>query len=329
MNRILLRQAFGLTTDPWAKLDLQTADTQAVSAMVGAAIRDRSLVQIVGPTGQGKSHAFRRAGWGIDGYHPDRDLITLARLDREARTIADIVTAIYRTLNRPRPLGSAEVRDYQLRQVLGEASTIIGGKVTRHLVLMLDDAHLLHWRTIVALKGLREVHWQGVSPLIGIVLLSQRDCLGRTKEIGQRADTYTMSGPTKAETRAALEQTVTRALTPEAIGAIADAAGPGRTWNDLIECVDRSLAIAQAAGHRQVELIDAVQASGGGLREMARAVGISQAEIARQTELSETTVSRIFSGERKDAEAQARIASLLMSTPASSTQVPARAVGGG
>jgi type II secretory pathway predicted ATPase ExeA len=317
MNRILTRKAFGLPTDPWSRLHLATADTGRVRDMIGAAIDDCALVSVVGQTGIGKSRAFAAALRDRPGFDPERDLIRVRRLDRERRTIGDVVTAIYHHLGQPRPTG-AEARDIELRRVLGQAAAVRDGRTTRRLVLMLDDAHLLHWRTIDALKGLREHDWMGVAPLIGVVLLGQRDPLGTRKEIRQRADTLTLHGLATAEARVALEQTVARALSDDALDTLAEHAA-GRTWNDLIESVDTALRHAQAAGHTQVEHIDAVQATGAGLRELAQAVGISQAEIARKLNtggrgrpVSETQVSRVMSGERKDADLQDRIAALLL-----------------
>lgn len=310
MNRILTRKAFGLPTDPWSKLNLTTADSGRVRDMCDAAIENCALISIVGATGIGKSHAFRSALRDRPGFDAERDLIRVRRLDRERRTIGDVVTAIYYHLGQSRPTG-AEARDIELRRVLGQAAAVRDGRTTRHLLLMLDDAHLLHWRTIDALKGLREHDWMGVSPLIGVVLLGQRDPLGTRKEIRQRADTLTLHGLTGAEAAAAMSATVARALTPDAHQVLAEHAG-GRTWNDLIESVDTALAIAHAAGHKQVEQIDAIQATGAGLRELAKAIGITQADIARQVGASETQVSRIMSGERKDADLQGRITDILL-----------------
>jgi len=326
MNRHLARRALGLRTDPWVRLRLATVDTGRVRDMLDAAIDDAALIQIVGETGAGKSTAF----WGglreRPGYDPESDLVQVYRLDRDQRTIADAVSAIYRTLGTPRPT-RGEDRDAQLRQVLGQATRDRADGTRRKLLLLLDDAHHLHWRTVAALKGLRELQWMGRGPLIGVCLLAQRDVLSRTKEIRQRADTLTMAGLAQSEVNAALDTTVVQVLTPDA-RAILGEHGAGRTWNDLIEMVDTALILAAQSGHRQVERADALQATGLGLRAIAEAVGMSQAEIARQTGSSPTQVSRILSGERTDAALQERIAQLLLSgTPAADT--PRQAAAGG
>ncbi|WP_295441582.1 AAA family ATPase [uncultured Thiodictyon sp.] len=309
MNRHLTRKAFGLTRDPWARLRLDTADTSRVRDMLDSAINDQALVQIVGETGMGKSTAFWSGLAGRTDFTPQTDLVEIVRLDRDRRTIADAVSAIYRTLGLPRPT-RGEDRDAQLRQVLGQATRERDGG-RRTLLLVVDDAHRLHWQTVDALKGLRELAWMGRSPLIGIVLLSQRDALGSRKEIRQRADTLHMAGLTTAEVATALDRTVGHLIAPEALPIITSHAA-GRTWNDMIECTDIALSLALTADHQKVERIDALQATGAGLKAIAEASGISQADLARQTGSSETTISRVLSGQREDRALQSRIADILM-----------------
>lgn len=311
MNRTLTRRAMGLPSDPWSNLHIPTADVHRVRDMVSSAIEDRGLVSIVGATGMGKTRAFRAALLERPGFDAERDLVRVRRLDRERRTIADVVTALYLHLGRPKPRGGAEERDIDLRRVLGERVQVERGRPSRPLVVMLDDAHLLHWRTIDALKGLREHDWMGASPLLGVVLLGQSDPLSSRKEIRQRADTLHLAGLAKAEAERAIDASVARALTAEARQVLATHAAGG-TWNDLIESIDIALGIAQAEGHGQVTQVDAIRATGAGLRDLAKAVGISQAEIARQAGVSETQVSRILSGERKDQEVQEKITAILL-----------------
>lgn len=311
MNRILTRRAFGLPTDPWAKIHIDTADAGRVVDMIDAAVRDRALVQIVGDPGVGKSTALWRA---IDA-HPlldrEADLIHVQRLDRESRSIADVVSAIYRTLGEPRPT-RAEDRDAQLRQVLGRATRERSeGREHRRLLLLLDDAHHLHWRTVSALKGLRELAWLGRSPLIGVCLLSQRDVLSRTAEIRERADTVHLSGPTTDEASAAIEQAVGDIATEQARATLAGAA---RTWNRLIWHVDTALAAAQADGSRTIEHRHALQAIGTDartLRQLLDASGRTHADIAREAGVSKSTLSHVLAGRRADQGLTDRLAAIL------------------
>jgi type II secretory pathway predicted ATPase ExeA len=328
-TRTAARLALGLPADPWGPLHLPTADTERVRELIDAAIDGRAIVQIVGETGIGKTQAILTALRARPTLDLDRDLIRVSRLDREQRTIADVVRAIFRTLGQPIPTGGAEARDIELRRVLGQATRIVGGRPTRPLVVMLDDAHLLHWRTIDALKGLREHDWQGVAPLVGVILVGQRDALATRREIRQRSDTLHCAGLSTAEASTALRRAMGGSATEEAIDILASAGGGApRTWNDLIERSDAAILHAIQAGHTRVERMDAHLAIGADLRELARASGVTQADIARQTGISETQVSRILSGERKDRAAQDRIRALLAGSIAGPSPQAKQAVGG-
>jgi type II secretory pathway predicted ATPase ExeA len=326
MNRILTRRAFGLPSDPWSRIHIDTADAGRVADMADAAIRDHALVQIVGDAGAGKSTALWRA---IDA-HPlldrEADLIHVQRLDRESRTIADVVSAIYRTLGEPRPT-RAEDRDAQLRQVLGRATRERAeGREHRRLLLLLDDAHHLHWRTISALKGLRELSWLGRAPLIGVILLSQRDVLSRTAEIRERADTVHLSGPTAAEADTALHQAAGAILSDQARAILA---GSARTWNRLIWQLDAALAAAQADGSRTIEHRHALAAVGTDartLRQLAEDSGRTHTDLAREAGVSKSHLSHVLSGRRADDALAQRLAALLTSDIPAADQP--RAAGG-
>lgn len=313
MNRTQTRRAFGLPADPWSAVRLDTADTHAVADMVDAAIGagdgyTQALVQIVGPPGAGKSvatwAALRRSG-----LDAETDVIQVQRLDRDQRTIADIVSACYRTLGQPRPT-RAEDRDAQLRQVLGQAATSrrADGR-RRKLVLVIDDAHHLHWRTVSALKGLRELSWLGHAPLVGVILLSQRDVLCSRAEIRERSDTYQMAGPSAADADTALAQVLGERCDAEARAALSRRA---TTWNRLIWDVDQAMAAALAAGRRRIERADAIRAVGADLRELVAASPLSQRDLARATGASPTQVSRVISGDRRDPELEASLLAILL-----------------
>lgn len=313
MNRILTRRAFGLPADPWADVRIDTADAAAVGDMVEAAVGsgtgyDQAMVQIVGPTGAGKStavwSALSRAGLDLDA-----DVIQVARLDRRRATIADVVSAIYRTLGQPRPT-RGEDRDAQLRQVLGQAAaTRRPGVGRRRLVLVLDNLHHVHHATRSALKDLRELAWLGRAPLLGVILLSQRDMLHACAEIRERSDTYLMTGPSAEDAEAAMAEVLGARIAADARAAIAARVS---TWNRLIWDVDQALSLAQAAGHHCIEIDDALRAVGADLADLIRRSDRTQADIARMLGVSQTSVSRAVSGQRPDAALEERIRDVLL-----------------
>jgi len=306
MNRILTRRAFNLPADPWSQLDLATADSARVRPMVDAAISAQAMVAILGPRGAGKTRAVSAALRA----HRNAQVVETVRLDKEKLSLGDIQSALIvdlRTDQTESPRRSGEARSRQLRRILGEAAD--RGPV----VLLIDDSQGLNRHTLRGLKRLRELSYGGRAPLLGIVLLGQRDMLQEIDEIRLRSDGMWMECLLEGEARTALQQAVGRACEPGVIDVLAQAAS-GKPWLDMIDSADQALSCAMAAGHGQVSLVDAMQATnahGASLKALAQAAGVSQAQIARSTGRSETQVSRVLSGERRDAETQKAISDFL------------------
>lgn len=231
-----LRQRFHLPLDLWAGRHIETADAQRAAALVDAAVRAQAMVSIAGPRGSGKTHTVRRTlpGAGARVVEPQR-------LDRERLHLGDIATAMVRDLSDERPWHSAEARTQQVRRLLGQA----GGSV----VLLIDDAHVLHHRTLRGLKRLRELSWRGRSPLLGIVLLGQLDKTASVPEVGLRTARASFGGLTQAEAAAALDAACGAVLGPGAAARLA-AADRARNWLDLSALVDDVLREAAARGER-------------------------------------------------------------------------------
>jgi type II secretory pathway predicted ATPase ExeA len=323
MNRVLTRKSFGLPSDPWSSIRIDTADAGRVADMCDAAVDDSYIIQIVGSTGVGKSTALRAALDARNDIDPKTDLIEVLRLDRESRTIADVVSAIYRQLGAQRPT-RAEDRDAQLRMILGEATRRSGptGK-PRRLLLLLDDAHFLHWRTISAIKGLRELTWIGRGPALGIILLSQRDILGRSAEIRERSDSVHLAGPTADEAATALHRAFGQIIEAEAIEVLASGA---RTWNRLIWLSDQALDLASQDGDRTIRRAHAIRAVGRKLKDIHAERPIPLQQLANTTGASKGHISRVIAGKRQDADLSAALTDILLADQAGTEQP--RAAGG-
>ncbi len=241
--KIITREQFGLSADPWAGLEMATADGARAGRMVRAAVEARAFVSILGARGSGKTHAVRAALRGLDVR-----VVEPLRLDRERLHLGDIQSALVRDLSGERPRHSGEARSHQVRRVLGAASR--EGAV----VLAIDDAHLLHSQTVRGLKRLRELSWMGVSPLLGVVLAGQRDGVEAIPEVGLRSDGLWLGGLTRAEAARALDGALNGGRTvmePEAVEALAGS-GRARNWLDLQALADECLAEAAASGERTV-----------------------------------------------------------------------------
>ncbi|MYB20066.1 MAG: ATP-binding protein [Holophagales bacterium] len=245
--KTLHRKRLGLAADPWAGFHLDTADAARTALLVEAAAEARLFVSVLGARGSGKTHAVRRALRRV----PRVRVVEPLRLRRECLHIGDIEHAIVRELApNDRPRRSGEARSVQVRRLLGQSAQ------TSRIVLVIDDAHVLHHATLRALKRLRELAWLGVSPLLGIVLVGQADRAEVVAEVGLRSDRLWLGGLLPEDAAAALERALNRrsgrkTVAPDAIVALA-ASPRARNWLDLAALVDDCLAEAAARGEDRI-----------------------------------------------------------------------------
>lgn len=244
--KLIHRQQVGLPADPWAAIGHHpTADSTRVALAVQAAVEARALVSVLGPRGAGKTCALRAALAAHDGVR----VVEPLRLDRERLHLGDVASAIVRELSDEAPRRSGEARAHQVRRILGGASRV-GGRV----VLVIDDAHCLHGQTVRGLKRLRELSWIGRSPLLGVVLVGQRDAAARAPEVGLRGDALWLAGLTVPEAASAIRAVARQAsgaalLDDEAVAHLA-ANQRARTWLDLAALMDDCWSRVVATGTR-------------------------------------------------------------------------------
>lgn len=249
--RLMHRTQLGLPPDPWAALPHQaTADAARAAVMIRAAVEARAFVAVLGPRGAGKTRAVRAALAGHDGVR----VVEPLRLTRERLHMGDVETAIVRELSDEAPRRSGEARSHQVRRVLGQASR------EARVVLVLDDSHVLHPSTLRALKRLRELAWMGRAPLLGVVLVGQRDAGVRVPEVGLRSDVLWLDGLAPPEAAQMIRAVVRQAGAPPLFGADATAAlaadRRARNWLDLQALVDECFARMVASGVRPLSAAD-------------------------------------------------------------------------
>ena len=241
-SALLTLSAWGLPPDPWP--ETETADFARIRSLVRAAAAARAWVSVHGPRGAGKTHAVRAALRGVGGVQVAEPL----RLDRERLHLGDLQRALVRDLSDESPRCSGEARSAQARRLLGAAGR-------GPAVLWIDDAHLLHHRTVVGLKRLRELSWRGrPAPLLGVVLTGQHDRTADLAEARLRSDRLRLSGLSRGEARAAaaagLNGDGRRRIDDAALDALA-AAPAARWWLDLralaVDCLAEALRAGDAA----------------------------------------------------------------------------------
>ena len=270
---ILTRKHFGLAAEPWRGFHLPTADLGPITALVRAAAADRSMVQIVGPRGSGKTHMTLAAlrGTGAEG-------VRVQRLDRERVRINDIVLALIDQLSGgDRPRHTVEMR-------VGQACLLLA-RQRRPVVLVVDDAHEIHYQTLKGVKRLREMGLgDRKAPMLGVVLCGQRDRCSSVPEVGLRTSTFTVGGLTVQEAEVALQRVCGRVLEAGAIRRLA-ASDKGRNWLDVQDMVDLALAVAAARGEAKASeasmeaVLEPAKERGGDEEKPAGALGEALAKL--------------------------------------------------
>ena len=177
--------------------------------------------------------------------HSGARLVEPLRLQRERLHLGDIETAIVRDLSNEAPRRSGEARSGQVRRLLRTAGR---GSV----VLLIDDAHVLHHSTLRGLKRLRELGGTDRGAMLGVILVGQHDRAERVPEVGLRSDRLTLGGLTAPEARWAIEQVFGRLVEDDAREQLG-ASPRARNWLDLEGMLDECLALAESRGRAAVD----------------------------------------------------------------------------
>jgi len=265
----------------------ESSDVKKIGRAISDCVQRTGWLAVVGPVGAGKTTAVDAALASM----PDVRVIDPVCLDRRRMTVGSILEASIRDLSDEPVRASMEARSRQWRRIVGTASA--SGRV----VLLIEEAHLLHHATLRALKRLREIAWAGRRPLVSIVMVAQPGMgadLRRVREVGLRVRQHQTACLTRAEVAAYLKwlgiragdaaarEISLRVRTPLEVGRLAEAAVE---W-------------ANGQGHRQVTVEDVRAALGGdlGLRDRIDRSPLSVRGIAKLAGVSASAVSAVSNG---------------------------------
>lgn len=167
---------------------------EAFAVEIMESVRDQDMVFIVGDWLMGKTELWLDVKRRLSARPDDMPLfVRVYNTDVERLKIGSIVNAmIYALTDRDDSRGpkrDLEARHYQLVKLLGEERK-------RDVVVIIEDAHLLHGNTLRAIKRLRELDFAGRCPLFSVVLIGQQGLADKTraiKEIGQRGTEIMLS----------------------------------------------------------------------------------------------------------------------------------------
>lgn len=154
------------------------------------------ILAIIGEVGIGKTIAVLGVVGALEEY--GEHIIWCCQPDKERLRIGTIMNTIIRYLGE-NPRRDMDARTEQLRRLLGQAASA-GKKV----VLVIDEAHALHRKTMRALKRILELNFGRRMGLLSIILIAQPEIyekLNRIEEVALRTDIIEMKPLTHGESK--------------------------------------------------------------------------------------------------------------------------------
>lgn len=153
---------------------VETMTYRRIFAQVEDAVTEAHWVAFHGEIGSGKTESvencldqlykkYNKSVRFVNLYWPERSGINIAEVHNQI-----IFTLGEEMINNASPRRGKEVRAMQVLEILATAKSR-----GLHVVLIIDEAHELHYMTMKALKRLREYKFRGKRDLISIILIGQ------------------------------------------------------------------------------------------------------------------------------------------------------------
>lgn len=278
--------AYGYNGSPFSEVRIPTADGSTLRRLFKMATEAKAMVSVIAPYGAGKTTAIETALDGLPCHH-----ICLNLADKENMKVADIERALVRRLSQEPIARDRDTRALQVSRVVGEA-----GK-SKPVVLIIEEAHVMHHSTLRALKRIREYDWMGRRPLLAVVLIGQFDKL-KTANLaechrGVRSDTYKLQGLAPSEARLYVNETVGECFEPEAVKALSELPD-ARNFLDLQEAIITLMQAGLSSGTKKVTVLDVFQAYGGGIKQLMDKYDIKLSQLAELTGEHNSTLSLVI-----------------------------------
>ena len=260
-----------------------------------ASARDNGFMALVGEIGAGKTTLFNDVASSLQ----QTIIVRVRSLDKEGMRINSIVNAIIFDLSNEGPRHNFEARSRQANRLLGETVVNDGRKIW----LVIENAHRLHWKTILSLKELREMDFAGRSPLFGICLVGQTPLIGkieRLKEIYLRMD-FTVMNAANGWMDEKNRQDYLRFLYGDLLtrNMRSNIAYANETPLEMKACVESAMERAYYAGRNLQESDFEVS-----LKTLKEKLNLSYREIGQLAGHDRSTVAKVITGANTNPEIQ-------------------------
>ena len=289
ISKLELLAEFGFSRNPFTNFTIKSKDHVRIGKVAALAINDNAMVSVIGERGIGKSNAVRAA------LRKSQDIRIVSPYSNDINklNINDIEQALILDLSHEKPKRGKELRARQLRRILGEASTRM------KTVLVIEEAHYLHGMTLRALKRVREMEWMGKSGLFSVILICQSDPMNKpgVSEVRLRSDALYMKGLSQSEIISFVNRAIGSIIDKKATEAISKLPG-SHNYEDLKAILFQLMETVLFAGRKKITLDDIERIFGGGsLEDMRKEVGISKADLAKESGWAQPTVSKLLKTE--------------------------------
>lgn len=276
-----LLQYFGLTEQP-----MYWSDTMEQYKLdIVYAIQNNQMLTISGTIGSGKSILFSTALGTMDNITP----VVVRNYYKEKVQINSILNAAIYDISNEEPRRDLEARSRQFIRLVGKR--VVAEK--SQVCIIIEEAHRLNAKTLVALKELREAEFNGKTPLFSIILIGHEELqakLESRKEAYWRAQILELNESsgwmTLQERRKYVKYIYKNAVTPEAIERII---AMNKTPLAMDFYIQGKMAEARKAG---IKVLDSnvVKPTAKEVYEANKHL-VSQREIAKEINMSVTTVN--------------------------------------
>lgn len=265
------------------------------------AVEAREMTAVIGPFGTGKTELIEL----VQREMPAAEFVWVNAPDKERLRVGHVMSAIVEQVSGETPRRSAQALASQLARTLGER--VQPPHFRRQVVAVIDNAHRLTAQTLMAIKDLRELRYNGHRPLFSVVLIGHPKLLNTLERYGEvfyRCDVLELSPEAgwmdKSERTAYLEAKFGPAIEPVARVRIAALA---RTPLTIDRLVSQMMGDAYAAGFEVVdERVIRLDP-----KQRAEALGVSYQELAEAAGVGKTTVSDAMSGKVQTEETRAKL----------------------
>lgn len=170
----------------------ETENYKKVYSSISLAINSGGIIALTGVVGTGKTTLLRRLQKSLSS---DSKIMVSKSLttDKKKVSISSLYTALFSDLSSDKDLKiptQTELRERKLQALFR--------KIKKPVVLFIDEAHQLHWRTFLALKHIIEIiedcECQLSIVLVGHPILANELKNPRMEEIGARAKLFSLDG---------------------------------------------------------------------------------------------------------------------------------------